>query len=106
MLKEGAMIVELKTGVIWGDLAHCSREDLLESARTLVALAPTVAHKGLWGFGKAYDRDTYVYTTSKSFKAPAPFRCALYPKGPADYFGFVGHVQCDHTGGCFCPASK
>jgi hypothetical protein len=66
----GAVIIDLVDGSIHGDLGHCPKEDLLESARALLSLLPQVRHKGLWGFGKAYDADCYLYTTVGRYKAP------------------------------------
>ena len=69
-LKAGAMMVDLATGGIYGDIACCPREDLLESAEALLSLLPQVQHKGLWGIGKAYDADCYLYTSHKSYQEP------------------------------------
>ena len=64
-LKPGAITIDLETGGIYGDLDHCRREDLLESAEALLSrlaqvndggfrgsacLLP-IAHVGRSGFG-------------------------------------------------------
>ena len=41
-LKAGALTVDLATGGIYGDIDHCPREDLLESAEALLSLLPEV----------------------------------------------------------------
>lgn len=69
-LKPGAVIVDLLDNSVQGDLDHCAKEDLLESARALLSLLPQVKHKGLWGLGKAYDTDCYIYTTNRHYKEP------------------------------------
>ena len=69
-LKPGSVIVDLVDGSVHGDLDHCPREDLLESAQALLSLLPWVKHKGLWGIGKAYDAGCYLYTTAKKYKPP------------------------------------
>ena len=67
-LKPGAMMVDLVGGGCYGDVEHCDIADLLESAEALLSLVPLVEHKGLWGIAKAFDADTYIYTTNKSFQ--------------------------------------
>ena len=70
-LKPGAVSVDLETGGVYGDLDHCPREDLLESAQALLQLLPHVErHRKVWGLGKAYDSDCYIYTTGRQFAAP------------------------------------
>lgn len=69
-LKRGAVTVDLVDGSIHGDLDHCPREDLLESAQALLSLLPHVKHKGLWGLAKAYDATCYLYTTAKRYRPP------------------------------------
>ena len=69
-LKPGAITVDLETGGIYGDLAHCPREDLLESAEALLSLLLRVGHKGIWALAKDFDADCYLYTASKSYRAP------------------------------------
>jgi len=69
-LRPGAVTIDLVDGSIQGDLDHCPEEDLLESARALLSLLPQVRHKGLWGLGKAYDADCYLYTTNRTYKVP------------------------------------
>ena len=46
-LKPGSLIIDLADGSIHGDLDHCQKEDLLESARALLSLLRQVQHKGL-----------------------------------------------------------
>jgi len=70
-LKPGALIVDLVGGGIYGDLDHCPKVDLLESAEALLSLLPHVQHKGLWGISKSFDEDCYIYTANKTFKVPA-----------------------------------
>ena len=65
--KLGAVTIDLVDGSIHGDLDHCPKEDLLESAQALLSLLPRVKHKGLWGLGKAYDADCYLYTAAKRY---------------------------------------
>jgi hypothetical protein len=65
----GALTIDLVDGSIHGDLDHCPKEDLLESARALLSLLPQVRHKGLWALGKAYDAECYLYT-DRRYKAP------------------------------------
>jgi len=69
-LKPGAITIDLKTGGIYGDLDHCPREDLLESAEALLSLLPRVNHKGVWALAKDFDTGCYLYTKSKSFVVP------------------------------------
>ena len=69
-LMPGALTIDLVDGSIHGDLDHCPKEDLLESARALLSLLPQVRHKGLWGLGKAYDADCYLHTTYSQYKPP------------------------------------
>jgi hypothetical protein len=69
-LMPGALTIDLVDGSVHGDLDHCPKEDLLESARALLSLLPRVRHKGLWGLGKAYDADCYLYTRDKRYKLP------------------------------------
>ena len=69
-LKPGAITIDLKTGGVYGDLDHCPREDLLESAEALLSLLPRVSHKGIWALAKDFDAKCYLYTASKSYAAP------------------------------------
>ena len=69
-LKPGSVTVDLETGGVYGDLEHCPREDLLESAEVLLSLLPKVQHKGLWGLAKAYDADCYLYTSARKYELP------------------------------------
>lgn len=69
-LKPGAVTIDLPTGGIYGDLDHCPKEDLLESAEALLSLLPRVTHKELWGLSKDYDSGCYLHTTHKGV-APA-----------------------------------
>lgn len=69
-LKLGAVVVDLVDGSVHGDLDHCPKDDLLESAQALLLLLPQVKHKGLWGLGKAYDAGCYLYTTDGKYKLP------------------------------------
>jgi len=69
-LKPGAITIDLVTGGIYGDVDHCPREDLLESAEALLSLLPEVDHKGLWGFAKDFDAQCYLYTTNKRYWVP------------------------------------
>ena len=98
--------MDLATGDVWGDVAHCPLSDLMESGRTLYELAKTVSHKGLWGMGKAYDDDCYVLTTNKAFKVttphPGPFSStgrvpywiALHgPRHLEPYEAWVGRIE-------------
>jgi len=77
-LKPGAITIDLETGGIYGDLDHCPREDLLESAEALLSLLPQVKHKGLWGLAKAFDADCYLHTERASYKVPEDIRLELY----------------------------
>ena len=69
-LKPGSMIIDLVDGSIHGDLDHCPKEDLLESARALLSLLRQVQHKGLWGLSKDYDAGCYIHTSAKRYKCP------------------------------------
>lgn len=69
-LKPGSMIIDLVDGSIHGDLDHCPKEDLLESARALLSLQPQLQHKGLWGLSKDYDTGCYIHTSAKGYKRP------------------------------------
>lgn len=73
-LRPGSVTVDLRTGGIYGDLDHCPREELLESAEALLSLLPQINHKRLWGLGKAYDADCYLYTEASSYKLPEGLR--------------------------------
>jgi hypothetical protein len=77
-LRPGAVTIDLETGGIYGDLDHCLREDLLESAEALLSLLPQVNHEGLWRLGKAWDADCYLYTDRASYKVPEDVRLELY----------------------------
>ena len=39
---------------------------------------PQVDHSGLWGLGKAWDADCYVYSKRASYKVPEDIRLKLY----------------------------
>ena len=81
-LRTGSITIDLVTGGIYGDLDHCPKEELLESAEVLLSILPRIKHKGLWGMGKAYDADCYLYTT-KSYKLPEGIEIlANIDKGP------------------------
>jgi len=69
-LKPGAVTIDLVTGGIYGDINHCPREDILESAEAMFSLLPEVEHKGLWGFAKDFDAQCYLYTTNKRYWVP------------------------------------
>jgi len=69
-LKPGAVTIDLDTGGVYGDIAHCPREDLLESAEALLSLLPKVDHKGIWALAKDFDAQCYLYTTNKRYWAP------------------------------------
>jgi len=69
-LKPGAITIDLGTGGIYGDIDHCPLADLLESAEALLSLLPRVSHKGIWALAKDFDADCYLYTASKSYRAP------------------------------------
>jgi len=69
-LKPGAVTIDLETGGVYGDIAHCPREDLLESAEALLSLLPKVDHKGIWALAKDFDAQCYLYTTNKRYWAP------------------------------------
>ena len=77
-LRPGAVGIDLATGGIYGDLDHCPTEDLLESAEALLSLLPHVNHRGLWGLGKAWDADCYLYTGKVTYKVPEDIRLELY----------------------------
>lgn len=57
MLKYGAVTVDFLTGYVYGDIDHCPLNDLIESAKTLINIAPKRAK----AIGKAYDNDCYLY---------------------------------------------
>lgn len=82
-LLPGALTIDLVDGSIHGDLDHCPKEDLLESARALLSLLPQVRHKGLWGMGKDYDAGCYLYTRADRYKVPDGLTLSvLGPRGP------------------------
>jgi len=86
-LKPGALTVDLVDGSIHGDLDHCPREDLLESAEALMSLLPRVRHRGLWGMGKAYDADCYLHTEAGKYRAPEGLTLeAECPGGSCQHF--------------------
>ena len=95
-LKRGAVTIDLVDGSIHGDLDHCLREDLLESAQALLELLPQVKHKGLWGLGKAYDADCYLYTAAKRYSPPDGLNLeAECPSGSCRQFKFTVIVGSD-----------
>lgn len=69
-LRPGSIIIDLIAGGIYGDPGHNPKEDLLESAEALLSLLPKVQHTGLWGLGKAFDSDCYLYTAARKYQAP------------------------------------
>lgn len=77
-LRPGAVTIDLETGGIYGDLDHCPKEDLLESAEALLSLLHQVNHRGLWGLAKAWDADCYLYTERATYKVPEDIRLELY----------------------------
>ena len=77
-LRPGAVTIDLETGGIYGDLDHCPRKDLLESAETLLSLLPQVNHRGLWGMAKAWDAECYLYTKKATYRVPEDIRLELY----------------------------
>ena len=98
-LKPGAITIDLVGGGIYGDVGHCDFSDLLESAKALMPLLPTVQHKGLWGLAKAFDADCYVYTTDKRYRLPDDLKILVIPTNRLEYFrfhwylGLVGSVR-------------
>ena len=88
-LKAGAVTIDLVTGGIYGDVNHCPREDLLESAESLLSLLPQVNHRGLWALAKAYDADCWLYTESRGYEAPEDLRLATdISRGPGCPLGW------------------
>ena len=77
-LRPGAVTIDLETGGIYGDLDHCPRGDLLESAEALLSLLLQVNRRGVWGLAKAWDADCYLYTERASYKVPEDIRLELY----------------------------
>ena len=75
-LKPGAVTIDLVTGGIYGDIDHCPKEDLLESAEALLPLLSKVQHPGLWGLHKDFDADCYVYTAAKKYEVDSK-DCAI-----------------------------
>ena len=69
-LRPGAVLIDLPTGGVYGDIDHCPLQDLLESAEAMYSLLPRVQHRGLWGLSKAYDADCYLYTADKRYQPP------------------------------------
>jgi len=69
-LKPGAVTIDLETGGVYGDIAHCPMENLLESAESLLSLLPKVDHKGIWALAKDFDAQCYLYTTNKRYWVP------------------------------------
>ena len=52
----GAVTIDLPTGGIYGDLDHCPREDLLESAQALLDIVPPSKRgvRDIYGIHKSY----------------------------------------------------
>ena len=69
-LKPGAVSIDLETGGVYGDLDHCPRENLLESAQALLQLRPHLEGRKVWGLGKAFGSDCYIHTSGRQLKAP------------------------------------
>lgn len=70
-LMKGALTIDLVDSSIHGDIDHCPKEDLLESARALLACLPQLRHKGLWGLGKDYAVGCWVHTTVRRYSPKA-----------------------------------
>ena len=68
MLQHGAVTVDFQAGWVYGDIDHCSLDQLLESARTLINVAPQKAK----AIGKAYDNDCYLYGSNGVDTIPTP----------------------------------
>lgn len=118
-LKRGAVTVDLVDGSIHGDLDHCPRDDLLESAQALLSLLPHVKHKGLWGLGKAYDADCHLCTTAKRYRLPEglaleaetghrPFQLRVIESNRERYWRFEGseHLIGSIRDGQVCPDTE
>lgn len=70
-LKPGAVTIDLVDGNIHGDLDHCPREDLLESAEALLSILPQLDDtRGVWGLSKDFDTGCHVYTRRKNLRIP------------------------------------
>jgi len=71
-MKPGSVMADLEHNKVYGDINHCTKEDLAESALELLAIAP----KGTRAIGKAYDNDCYIYgikgLTKLSIEKPSP----------------------------------
>ena len=67
-LTPGALVIDLVDGSIHGDIDHCPKGDLLESARALLSLLPKVQRRGLWGLSKDYDTGCYIHTSAKGYR--------------------------------------
>ena len=80
-LKAGALTIDLIGGGIYGDLDHCPKEDLLESAQALLSILPKIKRKGVWALAKDYDAGCYVYTAEKAPTVPADLSLESDVKG-------------------------
>jgi hypothetical protein len=68
MLKYGAVTIDLPTGGVYGDAAHCPVEDLLESAQEMLKLVSAINGHGVWSLSKDYDGGCHLWTEGKVFK--------------------------------------
>ncbi len=83
MLRYGALVLDLATREVFGDLDHCPQADLMESAEALLKVASAFP-RGVWGIGKAYDADCYVFSAGKSLLTPQslPETDGSFERGP------------------------
>ena len=101
MLRPGALIIDRATGQVWGDLDHCPAEDLMSSAKAIWE-AGKVLGRAIWGLGKAYDNDCYIFTNKATrfalLDAPEGGRWIVIHGGRKieSYFRFVGTLQAAH----------
>ena len=88
-LMPGALTIDLVDGSVHGDLDHCPKEDLLESARALLSLLPQVRHKGLWGLGKDYDASCYLHSAGKRYTVPDGLSLPVLGLHPSRKFSLI-----------------
>ncbi len=101
MLKYGAVKLT-KEGAIYGDLAHCPLDDLLESAHELDRLALLFPEYKPNGMSKDCDGDCYLHTSLKKgklnvalesgFDRPATLLSVNWPLKPEPYLALIGYI--------------
>lgn len=83
-LRYGALMIDRETREVWGDADHCSVTDLMDSAEALWDVGKSL-DKSVWGIGKAYDGDCYVFVRGKRRTVPSALPVAepgYFPRAP------------------------